>query len=221
MDSGFQLYGILLFAAIAGILLVRLWSVLGKRTGTERRIDPFAPPPPRAQGAPPGIKNGPFAPGPVIEGQAVRVGEAQPAPSKTPGAQAAKAADPGFDEQAFLAGARGAFAIVVNAFAAGDSAALQPLLSPEVFEQFSSAIRARRPGQEKEPSPLVAVRSAAISASAVEGMTSMVTVKFVSDQKTGKDGAAEEHVDFWTFSRGLKSRDPNWTLIATKGPDAA
>jgi predicted lipid-binding transport protein (Tim44 family) len=226
MDNGFQLYGILLFAAIAGILLVRLWSVLGKRTGTERRIDPFAPPPPRPQGAPPRIQNGPFAPvgakdGPVIEGQAVRVGESAPAPSKTPGAQAAKAADPGFDEQAFLKGARGAFAIVVNAFAAGDNAALQPLLSPEVFEQFSSAIRARAKGQEKEPSPLAAVNSATVSASAVEGTTSMVTVKFVSDQKTGKDGAAEEHVDFWTFSRNLKSRDPNWTLIANKGPDAA
>lgn len=226
MDSAFQLYGILLFAAIAGVLLVRLWSVLGKRTGNERRIDPFAPPPPRPQGAPPGMQKGPFAPGgaqggPVIEGQAVRVGEAQPAPSKTPGAQAAKAADPNFDEPAFLKGARAAFAIVVNAFAAGDRAALQPLLSPEVFEQFSAAIRARGPGQEKEPSPLAAVKSAAISASAVEGSTAMVTVKFVSDQKTGPDGAVEEHVDFWTFSRSLKSRDPNWTLIATKGPDAA
>ncbi len=226
MDNGFQLYGILLFAAVAGVLLVRLWSVLGKRTGTERRIDPFAPPPPRSQGASPRMQKGPFAPpgakdGPVIEGQAVRVDESQPASSKTPGAQAAKAADPGFDEQAFLAGARNAFAIVVNAFAAGDSAALRPLLSPEVFEQFSSAIRARAPGQEKEPSPLAAVKGAAISASAVEGATSMVTVKFVSDQKTGPGGAAEEHVDFWTFSRSLKSRDPNWTLIATKGPDAA
>jgi predicted lipid-binding transport protein (Tim44 family) len=222
MDDGFQLYGILLFAAVAGVLLLRLWSVLGKRTGNERRIDPFAPPP-KIQGMPP--RPSPFAPaakaGPVIEGQAVRVGEATPSPAKTAGAQAAKAADPGFDEQAFIAGARNAFSIIVNAFAAGDNAALRPLLSPEVFEQFSSAIRARAKGQEKEPSPLVAVNSAAISASAIEGATSMVTVKFVSDQKTGDAGAVEEHVDFWTFARSLKSRDPNWTLIATKGPDAA
>ncbi len=225
MDDGFQYYGILLFAAVAGVLLFRLWSVLGKRTGTERRIDPFAAP--KIQGMPPSSNKGgasPFAPpgaqnGPVIEGQAVRVGEASPA--KTSGSQAAKAADPGFDEQAFLKGARSAFGIVVNAFAAGDSAALRPLLSPEVFEQFSSAIRARPKGEEKEPSPLAAVNSATISSSAVEGSTSMVTVKFVSDQKTGKDGAAEEHVDLWTFSRGLKSRDPNWILIATKDPDAA
>jgi len=227
MDDGFQYYGILLFAAVAGVLLFRLWSVLGKRTGTERRIDPFAAP--KIQGGPPSrIQSGasPFAPpgaqnGPVIEGQAVRVGEPPPAPSKTAGAQAAKAADPGFDEQAFLKGARAAFGIVVNAFAAGDSAALRPLLSPEVFEQFSASIRARPKGEEKEPSPLVAVKSAAIASSAVEGSTVMVTAKFVSDQKTGKDGVAEEHVDLWTFSRGVKSRDPNWILIATKDPDAA
>jgi predicted lipid-binding transport protein (Tim44 family) len=227
MDTGFQLYGILLFAVVAGVLLIRLWSVLGKRTGNERRIDPFAPPP-RVQGVPPSrIQGGasPFAPGakdgPVIEGQAVRVGEATSSPAKTAGAQAAKAADPGFNEPDFIRGATAAFAIVVNAFAAGDSAALRPLLSPEVFEQFASAIRARAAGKEKEPSPLVAVKNAAVSASAVEGTTSMVTVKFVSDQKTGDGGAVEEHVDFWTFSRGLQSRDPNWTLIATKGPDAA
>ena len=210
MDDGFQLYGILLFAVVAGVLLFRLWSVLGRRTGTERRIDPFAPPPPRPQAGP-----SPFAPGaakgPVIDGQAVRVDAAA----------AAKAADPGFNEQDFIKGARTAFSIVINAFAAGDTSALRPLLSPEVFEQFASAIRARAPGKDKEPSPLVALKSAEIAHRAVEGTTSLVTVKFVSDQKTGANAASEEHIDFWTFSRSLNSRDPNWTLIATKGPDAA
>ena len=145
MDDGFQLYGILLFAVVAGVLLVRLWSVLGKRTGTERRIDPFAP------GA---------AKSPVIEGQSVRVDAAPDASGKVPGASAAKAADPGFNEPDFIKGARAAFSIVVNAFAAGDTSTLRPLLSPEVFEQFASAIRARAPGKEKEPSPLTALKSA-------------------------------------------------------------
>src|ERR1700684_2399833 len=164
MDDGFQLYGILLFAVVAGVLLVRLWSVLGKRTGTERRIDPFAPPPPRPPGGP-----SPFAPGaakgPVIEGQAVRVDAAPDASGKVPGASAAKAADPGFNEPDFLKGARAAvsivgdgfpnggrasFSSVVTACAAGDTSTLRPLLSPEVFEQFASAIRARAPGKEKE-----------------------------------------------------------------------
>jgi len=211
MDNGFQLYGILIFAAVAGVLLIRLWSVLGRRTGTERRIDPFAPRTPRAPGA-----NSPFAPaakpGPVIEGRAVRVDAAASAPPAT---------DPAFDQQAFLTGARNAFALIVNAFAAGDSEALRPLLSPDVFEQFASAIRARPKGGEKQPSPLISLKSAAIDHNAVEGSTSMVTVKFVSDQSTGENGAVQEHVDFWTFSRPRQSRDPNWTLIATKGPESA
>jgi len=201
MDNGFQLYGILLFAVVAGVLLIRLWSVLGRRTGTERRIDPFAPPPPKTPGA-----ASPFSPaakpGPVIEGQAIRL-------------------DPGFDQPAFLAGSRKAFALIVNAFAAGDTEALRPLLSPDVFEQFASAIRARPKGGEKQPSPLISLKSAAIDHSAAEGSTSLVTVKFVSDQSTGENGAVQEHVDFWTFSRPLQSRDPNWILIATKGPEAA
>lgn len=217
----FQLLGIVVFAVVTGILLLRLRGLLGRRTGTERRIDPFAPPPPRPQGAP-----GPFAKsGPVIEGQAVPVATAA-APLRTPGTGAVKTVDPSFDEVAFLKGARGAFEIVVNAFAAADTGALKPLLSPDVFDSFAGAIKAR--GGEKLPSPLLGIKSAEIAESAVEGATVLVTVKFASDQSSGgpadtKAGSentqTEEHVDYWTFSRPLKSRDPNWILIATKSPD--
>jgi predicted lipid-binding transport protein (Tim44 family) len=212
----FQFLPIIIFAAIAGFLLLRLWSVLGRRTGTEKRIDPFAPrpaPPPRPS---------PFAAptagrGPVIEGQATRLTEAPPA-TRTPGAGAVKAADPSFNEAQFLTGARGAFEIIVNACEAGDVAALKPLLSPDVLDSFAGAIKAR--GGSKLPSPLIAIKSAEIDDSGVEGKTALISVKFVSDQH-GENNAANEHVDHWTFSRPLNSRDPNWTLIATKAPDAA
>ena len=209
MSGGdFQLFDILIFAAIAGFLFLRLRNVLGRRTGAEKRIDPFAKPP------------APFAPakpGPVIEGKAEPAAAATP--GKTPGAQAVKAADPSFNEADFLKGARSAFAIVVNAFAAGDAATLKPLLSPEVFENFAGAIKARG-SAAAQPSPLVALKAAEISESAVEGATSLVTVKFVSDQR-GDGDKTDQHTDYWTFSRRLKARDPNWTLIATKDPDAA
>ena len=213
-----QLFDIIIFAAIAGFLFFRLRNVLGRRTGTEKRIDPFAPrpaPPPRpspftAPGA---------AKGPVIEGQATPVADtpAAPASGKTPGAGAIKAADPSFDESQFLKGARAAFEIVVNAFAAGDVAALRPLLAPDVLDSFVGALKAR--GGAKQPSPLVTIKSAAIVESAVEGMTALVTVKFVSDQH-GEKNSVDEHVDHWTFSRRVDARNPNWTLIATKTPDA-
>ncbi|MGH7089307.1 MAG: Tim44/TimA family putative adaptor protein, partial [Stellaceae bacterium] len=39
MDGGYQVIDILLFAGIAGFLVYRLRSVLGRRTGFERRRD--------------------------------------------------------------------------------------------------------------------------------------------------------------------------------------
>jgi predicted lipid-binding transport protein (Tim44 family) len=218
MSGGdFQLFEIIIFAAIAGFLVLRLRSVLGRRTGTEKRIDPFAPrpaPPPRPSPfAAPGA-----AKGPVIEGQAMPVAESTPAAAgKTPGAGAVKAADPSFDEAQFLKGARAAFEIVVNAFAAGDIAALRPLLAPDVLDSFVGALKAR--GGTKLPSPLITIKTAEIVESAVEGMTALVTVKFVSDQH-GENAGVDEHIDHWTFSRQLRAHDPNWTLIATKAPDA-
>src|SRR5579872_1768777 len=214
MSGGdFQLFEIIIFAAVAAFLLLRLRSVLGRRTGTEKRIDPFAPrpaPPPRPSPfAAPGASSGP-----VIEGQATPVTN-RPAAAKTPGAGAIKAADSTFDESAFLKGARGAFEIVVNAFAAGDVAALRPLLAPNVLDSFVGAIKGR--GGNKLPSPLVSIKNAEIIDSAIEGTTALITVKFVSEQNA-EGNAVEEHVDGWTFSRSLRARDPNWTLIATSAP---
>lgn len=202
-----QIIEIIIFAAVAGFLLVRLRGVLGRRTGTEKRIDPFAPRP--SPFAAPGASQGP-----VIEGQATPVANAPPA-AKTPGAGAIKAVDSAFDESAFLKGARGAFEIVVNAFAAGDVGALKPLLAPNVLDSFVGAIKAR--GGSKLPSPLVSIKSAEIIDSAIEGATALITVKFVSEQNAAGN-AVEEHVDGWTFSRSLRTRDPNWTLIATSAP---
>ena len=222
MSDSFQLFEILLFAAIAGFLVIRLRSVLGRRTGNERRRDPFTPPPPPAV-APP--RTGPFTPRePVTEGAAVPV-----PPTGAKGVAAVRAADPSFDEAGFLQGARGAFEIIVNSFAAGDTAALQPLLSKQVYEAFAGAVRDRVAAKEKHETTLLSIKSADVAEAAIEGATALVTVKFVSDQVNvtrGEDGAVRdgdpdrivEKTDVWTFARPLRSRDPNWTLVATHAP---
>lgn len=220
-SGGFQYIDILLFAVVAGFLLLRLRSVLGRRTGNEQRRDPFAPPRPPVT-PPPGAS--PFR-GPTIEGTAVPVEAAE----KPTGLAAIKAADPAFTEDAFLKGARGAFEIIINAFAAGDAAALRPLLAPQVFDSFAKAITARQAAEETVQNTLVSIKSAEIAEANREGDTALVTVKFLSEQsnavrdKTGKviDGDPErvvEHSDSWTFSRSLRARDPNWTLVATGSP---
>lgn len=198
MDDNFQVLEILVFAVIAGILVFRLRSVLGRRTGNERRRDlPFA-----RQATPPAAN-------------------AAPTPAATP--------TPDFDRAAFLSGARAAFEIIVQAFAAGDRGKLQPLLSPDVFRSFSDAITTRERAQEKLETKIVAVKSAELEQNRVEGGTALATVRFVSDQVLAtRDAAgavvegdpdhAVEHTDLWTFSRPVKSADPNWVLIATETP---
>jgi predicted lipid-binding transport protein (Tim44 family) len=223
MENNFQFLDIILFAGVAGFLLFRLRSVLGRRTGNERRRpDPFAPKPvvPPTPNALPNPTPFTTATGPTTIGAAAPGNE---------GLAALQAADPSFKPEGFLAGARAAFDIIVKAFAAGDTAALQPLLSPDVFAAFSEAIRARRDAKETHETKLVAVKAATIEQGAVEGLTGLVTVKLVSDQVNvtravdgsivdGDPDKVVEKTDFWTFSRPLRARNPNWTLVATHSP---
>lgn len=220
MENSFQFLDIILFAGVAGFLLFRLRSVLGRRTGNERRRpDPFAPKP-----AVPPVPT-PFTAAPAA------IGTSAPAAAMpgNEGLAALQAADPSFKPETFLTGARGAFEIIVKAFAAGDTATLQPLLSPDVFAAFSEAIRVRRDAKETHDTKLVAIKAATIEQGAVEGTVGLVTVKLVSDQVNVThaadgsvvDGDADkvvEKTDFWTFSRPLRARNPNWTLVATHSP---
>ncbi|HLI20300.1 MAG TPA: Tim44/TimA family putative adaptor protein [Stellaceae bacterium] len=217
MENNFQFLDIILFAGVAGFLLFRLRSVLGRRTGNERRRpDPFAPRPVAPPTPTPFSSNAP----PAAAATTVPGGE---------GLAALQAADPSFKPDAFLTGARGAFEIIVKAFAGGDTATLQPLLSPDVFAAFSEAIRARLAAKESHETKLVAIKSVTIEQASVEGTVGLVTVKIVSDQVNVTraadgsvvDGDAEkmvEKTDFWTFSRPLRARNPNWTLVATHSP---
>lgn len=218
MDS-FQLLDIVLFAAVAGFLLLRLRSVLGRRTGNERRpVDPFAAPKPVP--APPSQ--------PIIDQPALETLRSAAASGLT-GIAALKAADPSFSDDGFLKGARSAFEIIVKAFADGDTPVLEKLLNRDVFAAFAEAIHARQAAKETLQTKLVAIKSATIVEGGVEGTTGLVTVKLVSDQVnvthaadgTVVDGDPDkviEKTDFWTFSRDLRTRDPNWTLVATHSP---
>jgi predicted lipid-binding transport protein (Tim44 family) len=219
MDNGFQIFDIVLFAAVAGFLLLRLRSVLGRRTGNERRRgDPFAAPKPL-----PVQPTQPIANGPVIDATP------QPVAAALTGIAALQAADPSFDEGSFLNGARGAFQIIVKAFAAGDAVALEPLLNKDVYGAFVEAIRARQAAKETLQTTLVSIKSATLVEATVEGASGLITVKLVSDQINATraadgrvvEGDAEkvvEKTDFWTFSRPLRARDPNWILVATHSP---
>ncbi|MFQ5466971.1 MAG: Tim44/TimA family putative adaptor protein, partial [Kiloniellaceae bacterium] len=191
--------------------------LFGKRAGGED--EKIIPLPDRSK--PAGPDEAAEAPeGPVPEG--ATSGDASPA-----GLTQIKLADKSFDEAEFLGGARGAFEMVIAAFADGDTKALRPLLSNDVFDDFAGAIAERKEAEQTLETTLVGFTSVDLIDAEVQGRTAFVTVKFVTEQINvlrDKDGTVVDgdssHVtsitDIWTFARNTRSRDPNWTLVATQ-----
>ena len=193
---------IVIFAMIAVFLGLRLRSVLGRRNADQDQ-------PPR-----PSQNVG----GPVIDLAARRVPPtAEPNRPQDPMAQIA-AADPGFNPQQFLAGAQWAFETIVKAFASGDKQGLRPLLSDQVYADFTSAIDQRGGGPDEHGSELVRIVSATFDEARLDGRIAEISVRFVSEQRTPA-GEEMRLIDLWRFSRDVSSKDPNWRLVATGTAD--
>ena len=137
--------------------------------------------------------------------------------------------DRNFDVEEFLVGARVAFEMVVNAFARGDKQALRSLLSKEVFSRFAAAIDARSAKDETLEVMITGISDAEVTDAAYRGGIGRIAVRFLSEQikfTRDKEGAIVEGdpntvrsvTDTWTFERDLRSRNPNWTLVATHAP---
>lgn len=232
MGEGFQFIDIILFALVAGFLILRLRSVLGRRDGHQSRApDPFAPP-----------SKGGSADEKVIhlpergaDEAAAKKGEPPVAPAAThgpleTGLTQVAIADPRFKPDEFLSGARIAFELVLNAFAAGDTNALKPLLSPEVYGNFEESIRHREQAGQRLETKLVSIESAEITEAYMAGRTAHVTVTFVTQQISaaydgqgtlieGDPAEITDVTDSWTFARDTRSSDPNWALVATNAAD--
>jgi predicted lipid-binding transport protein (Tim44 family) len=243
MGGDFQFLDIIFFAMIAVFLVMRLRSVLGRRTGNEKQRDLFArrsreetrdkviPLPDRTR---PREEAQPDAPVGVeeIRPEDVRP-EVRSEAAGTPlqqGIARIRSADTGFDPRGFMEGARSAFEMIVAAFAAGDTATLRPLLSDEVFENFRAAIEARRRANHTLETTLVGITSADMIEAELQGRTAVVTAKFVSEQVNvtrdaqgtvvdGDPATVTTVTDIWTFARNTRARDPNWALVATRSPN--
>jgi len=238
---------IVILAAVAAFFIFKLRSVLGKRTGHEERpdYDPFHQAEERARkeagddkvirlpdrGADRGRR--------LEEDELLEEPKAKPAETAaaevadTPlaaGLTQIKLADRAFDKDQFLAGARGAFEMVVAAFAAGDAKTLRPLLANDVYDDFSGAIKEREDAKEVLETTLIGITSADIIEAELRQKTAFVTVKFVSDQVNvtrdaegrivdGDPNHVAKVTDIWTFARNTRSRDPNWALVATRSPN--
>ena len=228
MGDGFQFLDIVFFAMVAAFLVLRLRNVLGRRTGQERPppADPFARRKPIER---------PADSGKVLElpdrGPAAPREEPQTASADPTSAAITqiRIADPAFDLDQFLNGARRAFEMIVQAYAAGDTATLRTLLSDEVYENFASAIKTRAEKGEKHETTLIGIKGAEAIEARVENNSAQITVKFVSEQVNvtrdkesriidGDPNHVASVTDLWTFARNLRARDPNWLLVETRSP---
>lgn len=210
---------IVILALVALFIGLRLYSVLGERTGHEQQpilkpADPEARVGPRMQPAP--------APTPAADGG----GDLAYVPLAGPGVRAILAADPNFDVARFIEGAKSAYRLILEAFWNGDLDTLRPHVDGHVYETFATAVEQRQKDGLRLDNRLVAIEQTVISEANVERSVAFVTVRFEADIAAVTRNAEGEVVagslsdavqtrDLWTFRRDLASRDPNWSLIET------
>ena len=210
---------IVILALVALFIGLRLYSVLGERTGHEQQpilkpADQDARVEPRA------------TPAPVATPTADNGADLAYVPLAGPGVRAILAADPSFDVARFLEGAKAAYRMILEAFWKGDLDTLKPHVDAHVFETFASAVEQRRKDGLTLDNRLVAIEQAVIAEATVDRTIAVLTVRFEADIAAVTRNAEGEVVagsmsdavqtrDLWTFRRDLASRDPNWLLIET------
>lgn len=213
-------FTIILLALVAAFLGLRLYSVLGKRTGHEQ--EPVARQP--LDGAKPVIQQ------PVINGESTRVlpqGDMSTIDlAAQSGLRAIVNADRQFDAGLFVEGAKSAYGLVLEAFWKGDREALRFLCDDDVYESFVESMDAREAKGEVLENRLVRIEEARIIDASFDHPMARVTMRFDADIASmikDADGnviggsmtdAVESH-DIWTFMRDVKSGDRNWKLDET------
>ena len=210
---------IVILALVALFIGLRLYSVLGERTGHEQQPI-LKPADPDARAAPQVTQ--PAAPQPVP----AETGDMVFVPTAGPGVRAILAADPSFDVARFLDGAKAAYRMILEAFWRGDLDALRGHVEPHVYDAFAAAVEQRKKDALTLDNRLVTIDQAVISEATLERGVAVVTVRFEADIAAVTRNAERQVVagslsdavqtrDLWTFRRDTGSRDPNWLLIET------
>ena len=213
-----SLTAIVILALVALFIGLRLYSVLGERTGHEQPILKPADPDARVE---PRAATHPTAPVTPSEPD-----ELAYLPTAGPGVRALLAADPSFDVARFLEGSKSAYRMILEAFWKGDLDALKPFVDAHVFETFAGAVEQRGKDGLVLDNRLVAIDQAVIAGAEVDRNLALLTVRFEADIAAVTRNSSGEVVagslsdavqtrDRWTFRRDISSRDPNWVLVET------
>jgi predicted lipid-binding transport protein (Tim44 family) len=213
---------IVLLAMVAAFLGMRLYSVLGRRTGHEQEPLPRQPVKQQREqsvvqaSAPAGDYSVP-----------ANIGEAKNVePVAETGLRAIANADRRFDPMLFLEGARSAYAMILEAFWKGDKDQLRFLCDDDVYESFAEAIDARVERGEQLENRLIRIEDARIIDARYDHPIARIMVRFDADIASllrdaggniigGSMSDGVETHDIWTFFRDVKSGGRNWKLDET------
>lgn len=212
------MFYVVLLAMVAAFLGLRLYGVLGKRTGHEQQ------PLPRAAEDRPAAMVMPRATD--VAPEARETVNRNIEPRAEAGLRAIVAGEPGFDVGQFLQGAQAAYRMTLEAFWQGDETTLAELAEADVAHAFGEAIASRREAGETLENRLISIERAIIADASVNNGEARITVRFDADIAAvtrdaegqviaGSLTDAVETNDVWTFARALKSRDPNWKIADT------
>ena len=202
MDNAFQYMDIIFLAVVAGVVLLRLRSVLGKRTGSEKKdsnLYSYDKP----------VNQSSDTPKPVQM-------QANINNSKTDW----------FDNDNFIAGAKGAYETIVTNFENDNIKELKPLLEEDVLKSFTKVIENRKKNGEHVEFSFIGIESAEIIYKDLNSSPMEVTVRFISEMitciKNSKDevisgslNQIQKVTDVWTFAKFKNKKNANWLLLAT------
>jgi predicted lipid-binding transport protein (Tim44 family) len=210
---------IIILAMVFLFVALRLWSVLGRRTGHEQPIAKPIETPSRPSPATP-------LPGADATAQSQTLADPLIEPGAMAGIRAISESDRSFDAAQFLNGAKAAYRMILEAFWRGDRGELERLVDGDVREAFGQAITARDESGHVLDNRLVSIERAVIDKARLNGQMAYVTVRFDADIAAitrDTDGnvvagsltdAVPTH-DVWTFGRHVGASDPNWILVET------
>ena len=209
---------IVILALVALFVGLRLYSVLGERTGHEQPI--LKPADPDARIEQPKV-NATREPASITDN-----GDLAYLPTAGPGVRQILAADPQFEVVRFLEGASGAYRMILEAYWKGELETIRPHTDGHIYDTFAAAVEQRTKDGYTLANRLVSVDPPVIVEAGLENNAAEVTVRFEADIAAVTRNAEGEVVagsmsdavqtrERWTFRRDLKSRDPNWLLIQT------
>ena len=187
-----QFFDIIIFAVIAVFIIYRLRSVLGKRTGFQKK-------PTEQQ----------FVKKQSVQ-QEVKIPQLRENEKKL---EVVYKNITSFEHKSFLEGAKKAFEIIITAFNKGDKNTLKGLVSKNVYNVFEKAINE---GSNNPNAQFYSLVIDGIDDAKVENGKITISVNFISEQVlSDNEEDVVKNKDTWVFEKPEKSSGPAWTLIST------